>query len=56
VKEKFLPRGKAFFCKAKTSDGRFERVANAVLGKYRLETTQEEQHKARPKAKKKARD
>jgi hypothetical protein len=36
------PEGKVFparegFCKAKTSDGRFARVANAVLGKYRLE-------------------
>jgi hypothetical protein len=25
------------FCKVKTSDGRFARAANAVLGKYRPE-------------------
>jgi hypothetical protein len=44
VKEKFFLRGKASY-KAKSSDWRFARVARAVLGKYRLETTQEEQHK-----------
>jgi hypothetical protein len=44
VKEKFFQRGKASY-KVKSSDGRFARVANAVLGKYRLETAQEEQHK-----------
>jgi hypothetical protein len=37
VKEKFFQRGKASY-KVKYSDGRFARVANAVLGKYRLET------------------
>jgi hypothetical protein len=35
VKEKFFQRGKASY-KAKFSDGRFARAANAVLGKYRL--------------------
>ena len=36
VKEKFFLRAKASY-KDKSSDGRFARVANAVLGKYRLE-------------------
>jgi hypothetical protein len=36
VKEKFFLRGKASY-KAKSSDRRFARVTNAVLGKYRLE-------------------
>jgi hypothetical protein len=54
VKEKFFLRAKASY-KAKSSDWRFVSAAKAVLGKYRLETTQEEQHKARPKAKKNAR-
>jgi hypothetical protein len=35
VKEKFFLRGEAPY-KAKSSDGRFARVAIAVLGKYRL--------------------
>jgi hypothetical protein len=35
VKEKFFLRGKASY-KVKSSDGRFARVAIAVLGKYRL--------------------
>jgi hypothetical protein len=34
VKEKFFLRAKASY-KVKSSDWRFERVANAVLGKYR---------------------
>jgi hypothetical protein len=38
VKEKFFLRGKA-------SDRKFARATNAVLGKYRLGTAHEEQHK-----------
>jgi hypothetical protein len=44
VKKKFFPRGRAFG-KARTPDWRFARVENAVLGQYRLETAQEEQHR-----------
>jgi hypothetical protein len=36
VKEKFFLRGKASY-KAKSSDWRIARAANAVLGKYGLE-------------------
>jgi hypothetical protein len=45
VKKKFFPRGRAFG-KVKTPDWRFARAENAVLvGQYRLETAQEEQHR-----------
>ena len=36
MKEKFFLRAEASY-KVKSSDGRFARAANAVLGKYRLE-------------------